>query len=287
MPLDMTPGIGLALLAMVLFGAGDLIYKRAAAAGIEARHFVMLQAWFFCPLVTVYAVIRQKLVLEPAALWGALAGLVMFFAFYNFSKSLRSGSISTNAPIFRLSFTLTAALAIWLLHESLTLTKVVGLGLALIAVVALAGGPQQGIRAAPNYGSLTRVLVATVAAAFGNLLYKVGLLAGSSPETLLTTQAWVFCSLATLFVWFSDGRIRPPAAGFRHGALVGVTLLLAFIALLNGLAVVPASVLVPVAQLGFVFTAVLGRLLFAETLSWRKRGGLVVAAAAMVTLAFS
>jgi multidrug transporter EmrE-like cation transporter len=42
-----------------------------------------------------------------------------------------------------------------------------------------------------------------------------------------------------------------------------------------------------VAQLGFVFTAVLGRPLFAEALSLRKRGGLVVAAAAMVTLVFS
>ena len=134
----MTPGIGLALLAMIGFGAGDLIYKRAAAAGIEARHFIMLQAWFFCPLVTIYAVIRQKLVLEPAALWGSLAGLVMFFAFYNFSRSLRTGSISTNAPIFRLSFTLTAALAIGLLHEPLTLAKFAGLGLALVAVLALA-----------------------------------------------------------------------------------------------------------------------------------------------------
>ena len=38
-------------------------------------------------------------------------------------------------------------------------------------------------------------------------------MAGASPETLLTAQAWVFCSLATLLVWFSDGRIRPPAAG--------------------------------------------------------------------------
>jgi drug/metabolite transporter (DMT)-like permease len=226
-------------------------------------------------------------VLEPAALWGSLAGLVMFFAFYNFSRSLRSGSISTNAPIFRLSFTLTAGLAIGLLGEPLTLTKTAGLGLAFIAVLALAGGAQQSAPSAPNYGSLTRVLLATAAAGIGNLLYKVGLLAGSTPETLLATQAWVFCSLATLFVWFSDGRIRPPAAGFRYGALVGVTLLLGFIALLNGLAVGPASVLIPVAQLGFVFTAVLGRLLFAETLSWRKRCGLVVAAAAMVTLAFA
>jgi multidrug transporter EmrE-like cation transporter len=58
-------------------------------------------------------------------------------------------------------------------------------------------------------------------------------------------------------------------------------------ALLHGLSVGPASALVPVAQLGFVFTAVLGRVLFAEPLSWRKCGGLVVAATAIVTLAFS
>lgn len=283
----MTPGIGLALLAMVSFGAGDLIYKRAAAAGIEARHFIMLQAWFFCPLVTIYALVRQRLVLEPAALWGSLAGLVMFFAFYNFSRSLRTGSISTNAPIFRLSFTLTAALAIGFLGEPLTPTKLAGLGLALIAVLALAGDAQGQPRATSSYGSLTRVLLATVAAGIGNLLYKVGLLAGSPPETLLATQAWVFCSLATLFVWISDARIRPPSAGFAYGALVGVTLLAGFIALLNGLAVGPASVLIPVAQLGFVFTAVLGRVLFAEALSWRKRGGLAVAAAALAALAFS
>ena len=283
----MTPGIGLALAAMICFGAGDLIYKRAAAAGIEARHFIMLQAWFFCPLVTVYALARRQLVLEPAALWGSLAGLVMFFAFYNFSRSLRTGSISTHAPIFRLSFTLTAALAIGFLNEPLTLTKLAGLGLALIAVLALAGDAQGQPRATSSYGSLTRVLLATVAAGMGNLLYKIGLLAGSPPETLLATQAWVFCSLATLFVWFSDGRMSPPRAGFAHGALIGVIMLAGFIALLHGLAVGPASVLIPVAQLGFVFTAVLGRVLFAETLSWRKRGGLVVAAAALAALAFS
>jgi drug/metabolite transporter (DMT)-like permease len=149
----MTPGIGPALLAMVCFGLGDLIYKRAAAAGIEARHVIMLQAWFFCPLVTIYALVRQQLVLAPSALWGSLAGLVMFFAFYNFSRSLRTGSISTNAPIFRLSFTLTAALAIGFLPEPLTMTKLAGLGYALIAVLALAGDAQAAPRRFASSGT--------------------------------------------------------------------------------------------------------------------------------------
>jgi drug/metabolite transporter (DMT)-like permease len=155
-------------------------------------------------------------------------------------------------------------------------------------VVALVGDGQDDPSARAHDGdSLARVLFATVAAGIGNLLYKVGLSAGSPPETLLVAQSWVFASLATLVVWLADGSIRPPRAALPHGALVGVTLLAAFVALLHALAVGPASVLVPVAQLGFVFTALLGRVLFAEPLSWRKRGGLAVAAAAIVTLALS
>ena len=71
----MTPGIGLALIAMVCFGAGDLLFKRAAQAGIESRHFIMLQAWGFCPTITLYAWWTGNLQVGPSAIWGALAGL--------------------------------------------------------------------------------------------------------------------------------------------------------------------------------------------------------------------
>ena len=136
-------------------------------------------------------------------------------------------------------------------------------------------------------GSLTRVLIATAAAGIGNLLYKVGLLAGAPPETVLATQAWVFCSLATLTVWLVDRRVQPPSAGWRYAIPVAAILLTGFIALLHGLDVGPASVLVPVAQMGFVFTALLGRLMFGEALSGRKKAGLLVAAAALAVLAVS
>ena len=102
----MSPGLSFALGAMLLFGASDLIYKRAAAAGVEARQFIMLQAWVFCPAVTLYAWATGTLDPQPAALWGALAGLFSLTAFTNFARSLQDGAVSTNAPIFRLNFTL-------------------------------------------------------------------------------------------------------------------------------------------------------------------------------------
>ena len=85
-PAFMTPGLGFALGAMLCFGAGDLIYKRAAAAGIEASQFVMLQAWVFCPGITLYAWLTGTLDPQPSALWGGLAGLCALVALYQFRR---------------------------------------------------------------------------------------------------------------------------------------------------------------------------------------------------------
>src|SRR5512140_1325821 len=76
----MTPGLAFALGAMICFGASDLIYKRAAAAGIQSRHFAMLQSWVFGPSVTLYAWTTGTLHPHLSALWGALAGLFLLIA---------------------------------------------------------------------------------------------------------------------------------------------------------------------------------------------------------------
>src|SRR5258706_870515 len=127
----MTSGIEYALGAMLFFGLGDLVYKRGAAAGAQPHHFLMVQAWVFAPSVVLYAMLTGSLHFVAGSLWGAVAGLFVLVGFYNFAHSLRTGSISINAPVFRLSFVLTAALAVLLRGEPLTPYKVAGLALAL------------------------------------------------------------------------------------------------------------------------------------------------------------
>ncbi|MGD0317056.1 MAG: EamA family transporter [Xanthobacteraceae bacterium] len=281
----MTPGLGFALVAMVCFGVSDLIYKRGSAAGIEAGEFVMLQGWVFCPGVTLYAWFTGTLDLHLSALWGSLAGLFLFVAMFNFAASLQTGAVSTNAPIFRLNFTITAALAILLLGETLTWAKAAALVCALLAVWLLLAEPGAK-RGQANITSLVRVLIAMAAMALTNLFYKVGLQHGALPETMVSTQAWVFMSLATI-LRLLQRRLRITPGAWRYSSLAALALAGAFLALMHGLAVGPASVLVPVAQMSFVFTALIGAALFHESLNWRKRGGLVVAVAALALFAIS
>lgn len=283
----MSAAIGFALGAMLFFGLGDLVYKRGAAAGAQAHHFLMVQAWVFAPSVLLYAALTGSLHFVAGSAWGALAGFFALVGFYNFAHSLRSGSISINAPVFRLSFVLTAALAIALLGEPLTAYKVAGIALALAAAWLLLGGPAPGDEAArrETRSSLLRVLLATASVGVGNFVYTLGLRAGATPGSLLVTQAAVVVSLATIFSGAVDRRIRPSAAALRYAPRAALVLALAFAFMVEGMARGEASVAVPIAQMGFVVTALLGFVFLREPFTARKGAGIAAALAALASLA--
>ena len=285
----MTPGIEHALGAMICFGLADFVYKRAAGAGVQAHHFLMVQAWFFAPTVVLYGLLTRTLVFKASALWGAAAGFFVFTGLYNFARSLKNGPVSINAPIFRLSFTITAALAVLLLHEPLTVFKLAGLAFALLAVWLLPGGTDAGETPAQRAtkSSLVQVLVATLALGIANFIYKIGVLDGAPPATLLAAQAAVFISLATGFACVVDRGIRPSKSTWPHAATAAILFVFGFVLLLESLTRGQASVLVPIAQMGFVVTAMLGILFLRESFTSRKGLGLVIALAALVCLARS
>jgi drug/metabolite transporter (DMT)-like permease len=270
--------------AMLCFGAGDLIYKRAATAGVPAHQFLMGQAWLFAPTAIAVAIATGSPV-TPAALWGMAAGACSFIAFYNFSRSLATGSISVNAPIFRMSFVLTAALAVALLGEPLTPLKLAGLAAAPLAAWLLLGGAPAGARVAG--ASLARVGIATVAMGVAGFLYKLGLLAGATPPVLVAAQAAVFMPTATVFSTLREGRVRPSAATLRYGPAAGLILVAAFLLMIQSLTRGEASVMVPIAQMGFVATATFGFAFLGEPFNGRKAAGVAIAAAAMACLALS
>lgn len=283
----MTHATTLALVAMVCGGISDFLYKRGAQAGLPAHRFLMVQTWTFGPSVVLYGLASRSLGLDPAALWGCLAGLFAFTGFYNFARSLQAGMVSINAPIFRLSFVVTVFLAVVFLGEPVTARKVIGIVCALVAVWSLmAIPPRAGPKAGRGYlAPLARVGVATVAIGVANFLYKIGLGAGATSSSLLTAQACVVGSLAAIVVRRKDGELRVPSGAWRHAGSAGIILAVAFLGLTEALARGQASVVVPIAQMGFVVTAVLGIFVMKEPFSRRTAVGLAAAAGAIVSLA--
>jgi drug/metabolite transporter (DMT)-like permease len=276
-----------ALGALLLYGLADFVYKRAAAAGAQPHQFLMVQTWFFTSLAFLYGIATGTLAFGAGALWGALAGVLVVVGYYNFAWSLRHGSVSTHATIFRLSFAVTAALAVAILGEPLTPAKLAGLALALAAVWLLLAAPDRsGPRADPETReSLARVLVATLAVGIASFTYKLGLRAGAVPIALVAAQGAVAVTLATAFAARVDRGVRPSRAALIHAPVAAMLLVTAFIFLAKGLQGGDASVIVPIAQMGFIVTALLGFALLREPLTLRKGAGLAAAVAALASLA--
>jgi drug/metabolite transporter (DMT)-like permease len=282
----MSQGIPYALGAMLLFGAGDLIYKRGAAAGALPHQFLMVQSWVFLPTVATYGLLTGSLHFVVGTLWGLPVGVFVLTGFYNFAYSLKSGPVSVNAPVFRLSFVITAGLAVVFLGEPLGGYKVAGVALALAAVWLLLAAPTAADAGRhESRSSLARVLIATAAVGIANFIYKFGLHAGAMPASLIVAQATVVVSCSTAFTRVVDGRIRPSRAVLRNAPLAGVAIALAFCLMVESLVRGDASVMVPVAQMGFVATSLFGFLFLREPFSLRKGAGLLAALAALASLA--
>ena len=248
----------------------------------------MLQGWFFLPAVLAYGVCTGTFAPAAYMLWGMAAGLFVFVALYNFARALGSGAVSVIAPIFRLSFTVTTALAVLILAEPLTAWKLAGLAAAFFAVWLLLGaGAVPARRRSAARPALVHALIAMAAMGVANFLYKVGAAAGGAPATFIAGQAIVFTPLATAFAWRMDGGIRPPPGGWRYGAATAALFLVALVMLFESLARGEASVLVPISQMGFVVTAAVGVLFLHEPFTARKACGLACALAALGCLAQS
>src|SRR5262249_61863462 len=118
-----------------------------------------------------------------------------------------------------------------------------------------------------------------------NLLPPPGLPPGALPEPSAFARAILFMPLATVVVYAAARELRPPPVTLKYSAPAAIVLLGATICLLRSVAGGQASVLVPIAQMGFVVAALLGIFILGERVTIRKVIGLATALAALAALA--
>ena len=120
-----------------------------------------------------------------------------------------------------------------------------------------------------------------------NFFYKLGVMQGATPATMVVSQAAVFFPVATLFGYLAERTFNPPPAAWPHAAGAALLLAFAFMLMATSLVTGQASVLVPVAQMGFVITAIAGIVVLGEPTSARRLAGLAAAIGALMCLALS
>jgi drug/metabolite transporter (DMT)-like permease len=175
-------GVALALAAAVTFGAGDF------AAGMAARRSSALLTALVAQVagltVIVPAVLVQGAPFSWAAVgWGVLGGFCGGVGMVVFFRALADGVMATAAPVTAVAAAGLPVLAGVLLGERPEALVWVGMGLGLLAVGAISGGPR-GPR--PMNRRLALAMALTAGAGFGLFFVFVSRApASSGPWVLL------------------------------------------------------------------------------------------------------
>ncbi|MFQ5914048.1 MAG: EamA family transporter [Nitrospinota bacterium] len=284
----------LALASMAVQSLADCVYKRSQVKGAVPETFLVYQSYSFG--VTAFAlVLAQGAFRSDLTAWkyGPACGLVGFAAYYFFLRSLKGGQVSVNTMIFRLSFVLTALLAIVFLGEPVTVRKVSGLAVAGLAVAALtifpalrkkAGGAGAAEGTAGEKGrSLAFALAALACLGTLSFFYKLAAREGVPAPALIFIQFAFFSPSAMVYAAFRRRFLRHPVS-IGHGLGAGVLLSLALILLVSALMRGEAGIMVPINQMSFVLTAAFAVPWFGEAWTAPKTVAVLLAAGAVFLL---
>jgi len=129
----------LALTTMVLFGV-HYFFAKVISPYVASPVIALAGAVAYFPIVLGYIYFTKTPIMpeQKVYLWYAiLIGIPMTIASLTLYMALARGSVSVVMPIYGLNAMVSAVLGILILHEPVTMEKVLGLVLAVAAIVLL------------------------------------------------------------------------------------------------------------------------------------------------------
>lgn len=272
----------LALASLLFAGLNDFVFKQYIHGRAHPLGLFVLGVG-----VVWTAVLGTAMAVSTGAFTGvgwpvALgAGLASVAANLLFIASFRVVSAGTGATIYRLNLVLVAILGVVLLGESLTPWKVIGVGLGGAAVILIRNSaPHEHLVRA---GALCLLLACGLRAIVG-ILYKLSNTVGVPPFEMLTIGGLCWVGGGLVFSLYRRESLQPSwrVGGFAllSGLLVCGIVYFMLAATRQG----EASIVVPITQLSFTITALLGVVFHGESLGPRKALALAAAVGCVLAL---
>lgn len=267
-----------ALTAVLLIGCADAISKKARQDGIPIRRYLLFQAPVFSTVILIIALSSGGLRLtRPYLLYSLVGGILSFGAFVVMLHSLTRGRASTNYAIFRLSFVFSSGAAVVLFHEGISPLKIIGVILAVGAVLLFSGGA--------GGATFTAVVAMFVNACFQLFLKTIAGVKGST-ASFLFMMSLVFTVLTVAYN-LARPQKRLTVRCIWYSAPNGLLMALGTLCVLGALSQGEASRVLPVVQLSFIITAAAAVVFLGEKLTRVHLAGIVSAVLAIGLLALA
>ena len=234
---------------------------------------VLIFSWLMVFIVDSQSQLSQ--IDAKTLLFLVLSGLATGASWLCYFHALQIGDINKVVPVDKSSTVLTILLAVIFLHESLSLTK--GVGIVLIAIgTYLMIEKKQSTGAAKKGASW--LLYAAGFASLTSILGKIGISGvESNLGTAIRTGVVLVMSWMMVFVTGKSAKLREVPKGelgfiCLSGLATGASWLCYYKALQDG----PASVVAPIDKLSILVTILFSYLVFHEKLSKKSALGLAI-----------
>lgn len=129
----------LSIVAMISFGITGIIYKMATAHidTLSLTLFVYVFATAFTAVFWYFSPLPNKIITKEGIKWVALAAVFAVIGMISYMSALKIGHASIVVPIRNLALVVTVILAVILLGDVISVTKVAGVIFAIIALILL------------------------------------------------------------------------------------------------------------------------------------------------------
>jgi len=213
------------------------------------------------------------------------AGLTSILANVLLVAAMRRLDVGVCSTVYRLNLALVVVLAAVFLNEPITVTKLIGVALGAAAVLLMfePGGDRDGRNLNAAVPFLALILAAVLRATMG-LIYKLAMDAGTARSEFLAINGLCWLAGGTVLGLVLGEPLAPTRRGWGYAVLAGLIVCGDVLFLALAVKFGQASVVVPVSQLGFALTTVLGCMFLAEKLTARRVVALLSAAGCILVM---
>ena len=282
----MSTAIAFALSSLVFAGLVDLSYKRYSRKPRSRGLFLCAMGVVWLGLqLAFFAGTDQALVLDgPTWRYGLAAGLAVTLSNLLLIESMTGLDVSLGSTVYRLNTIGVVILAFIFLGETLAPIKLLGIASGIVAVLFLYEGKAGSSTVRVPVIFLAVAVCASVFRASYSVISKAGLEAGANIPGLLLIAAvcWMVGGIA--YAWWRESGASLTRATAGYGLVAGLLVFGTVNTLIRALEAGDASLVVPIANLGFLIALTLGVIWKMERLTWRKGVAMAFAVAAIFLL---
>ncbi|MFH0928429.1 MAG: DMT family transporter [bacterium] len=282
-------GIFFALVALFSWGFGDFLIQRST------RKFGSWIALFFITLVGavtltpfVWNDLSALLKDNYQLAFLLVASFIMLFAAWFDFQALKIGKISVIEPILAMEVPVTAFLAAFLIHESLSPAQSLTVLTLLVGVVLVSIKKLRHLKKINLETGVGFAVLATIAMGVVNFLFGVGARTGNPLMIKWFTD--VFLAIASLIALLAQDRLKMVWRGLKNQKCLigGVCVLdnLAWVAFSLSVTHIPITIATSLSESYIALAALLGLILNREKLNKHQLIGLIVVVISASILAY-